>query len=130
VLFCGILVIALGCILVMPLLPWQEFNLFKLSWINELVSVTLLFSLLFLAENVIKIVDYIIKNSNKRFHVPGVKWSSTQGKLMFSLFNRDIIPGTIFEKDPAEGEKAALTEVQTAEAVTISKSSTPNIDKK
>ena len=106
VLFCGIMVIALGCIFIMPLLPNQNFNMFKLSRLTDLVSITLLFSLLFLAENVIKVVDYIIKNSNKRFKVPGVKWSSTQGKMMFSLFNRDIYPGSYFEKeDPSEAPK-------------------------
>lgn len=107
-LFCIILVVALGCILVMPLLPNQNFNLFKLSRLTDLVSITLLFSLLFLAENVIKVVDYIIKNSNKRFKVPGVKWSTTQGKMMFSLFNKDVYPGAMFDKDPSEHTEEAI----------------------
>jgi len=89
VLIAVILVFALGCIIIMPLLPNQSFNLFKLAKLSNLVSVTLLFSLLFLAENVIKMVDYVIKNSKGGIKFKGIKWSTTQGKLILNIFNKD-----------------------------------------
>ena len=81
------LVLATGCIIY--LLPNQSFNMFKLASLSNLASVTLLFSLLFLAENVIKMVDYIIKNSKGGIKFKGVKWSTTQGKLIFNIFDRN-----------------------------------------
>lgn len=84
----GVLIIALGCAFIMPLLANQSLNLFKLSKLTNLVSITLLFSLLFLAENVIKMVDYIIKNSKGGIKFEHTKWSTTQGKLMLNIFNK------------------------------------------
>jgi cation-transporting ATPase E len=89
VLISVIFVLATGCIIIMPLLPNQSFNMFKLASLSNLASVTLLFSLLFLAENVIKMVDYIIKNSKGGIKFKGVKWSTTQGKLIFNIFDRN-----------------------------------------
>ncbi len=57
----SILVLAVGCAIIMPLLPNQDLNLLKLSKLESLFSYTLIFSLIFLAENVIKVVDYVIK---------------------------------------------------------------------
>ena len=87
VLVVGLLVIALGCAIVMPLLPNQNLNLYKLSAFTSLVSYTLLFSLIFLAENVIKVVDYIIKNAeiNKRKK----EFEFNQNKLMHGLFHKE-----------------------------------------
>jgi hypothetical protein len=82
-----IMVVAVGCIVIMPLLPNQSFNLFKLSRLNNLVSITLIFSLLFLAENVIKVVDYVIKNSKGGVKFKG--WSTTQGKIDLNIFRKD-----------------------------------------
>jgi cation-transporting ATPase E len=60
VLFITVLGLGLSCAIFMPMLP-QSLNLFKLSKLSSLVSFTLLFSVIFLAENVIKIVDFTIK---------------------------------------------------------------------
>lgn len=60
ILFITVLSLGLGCAIFMPMLP-QTLNLFKLSKLSSLVSFTLLFSVIFLAENVIKIVDFTIK---------------------------------------------------------------------
>jgi cation-transporting ATPase E len=92
VLIAVIMVFALGCIIIMPLLSNQSFNMFKLAKLSNLVSITLLFSILLLAENVIKIVDYIIKNSKGGIKFTGVKWSTTQGKLRLNLFHKDEQP--------------------------------------
>ncbi len=60
ILFITVLSLGLSCAIFMPMLP-QTLNLFKLSKLSSLVSFTLLFSVIFLAENVIKIVDFTIK---------------------------------------------------------------------
>ncbi len=57
----SILTLAVGCAIVMPLLPNQDLNMFNLAQLQSLFSYTLIFSLIFLAENVIKAVDYVIK---------------------------------------------------------------------
>ncbi|MDD4316675.1 MAG: HAD-IC family P-type ATPase, partial [Clostridia bacterium] len=49
ILLISVLGLGLGCALVMPVLPNQSFNLFKLSRLSSLVSFTLLFSVIFLA---------------------------------------------------------------------------------
>lgn len=64
-LFVAVLTVGVGVGVIMPLLPNQTLNLFKLSSLTSLVSVTLLFSVIFLAENVIKMVDYTIKKYDK-----------------------------------------------------------------
>ncbi|MGI6213347.1 MAG: HAD-IC family P-type ATPase [Christensenellales bacterium] len=61
ILIITILLLAAGCAIIMPLLPNQDLNMFNLYRLESLLSVTLILSLIFLADNVIKAVDYIIK---------------------------------------------------------------------
>lgn len=82
VLFVGIFILAGSIAIIMPLLPNQSLNLYKLSSLSSLISVTVILSALFLAENVIKIVDYIIKKYEKNAELKGYKLGNRQGMLV------------------------------------------------
>ena len=94
VLFGTILILALGCAIIMPILPNQNMNLYKLSSFTSLTSYTLLFSIILVADNVIKIVDYIIKNSNRN-----IKNLKAELKSV-NLFHKDYLDYlTLKDKD-------------------------------
>ncbi|MFW5780023.1 MAG: HAD-IC family P-type ATPase, partial [Bacillota bacterium] len=82
ILFVGILVLAVSIGIILPLLPNQSLNLYKLSTLSSLVSITVILSALFLAENVIKIVDYIIKKYEENAERKGYRLGNRQGMLV------------------------------------------------
>ncbi len=72
------------CIVIMPLLANQSFNMFKLAKISGLATATLLFAMLFLAEKVIQSVNYVIKRYREGKIIKGIKWDKENNKLVFT----------------------------------------------
>jgi len=61
-----VVIFALICALVMPLLPNQSLNIYKLSWLNHFVSLTLLATILFCCEKLSKTTEVILHKYNEK----------------------------------------------------------------